>query len=460
MKLLKIILGIVFFLTLLFFVFLTPVDITPYFETDYYRTSRMQLDSLLLQKRVRSGPLHAGFSKISFTPRFISSGNPQKADEFNRLPLAGYGNRKGKLTDKIHDSLFVKCVALKVDDATVFLVALDLLIVPQEIRFAVAQRLGEIAGIIREQLYFSATHSHSSLGGWGKGFVAESFAGPFDARVRQWITAQTVAAILSAKKDLAPACWVYGTFRAPDFIRNRLIGEKGRVNDRFDFLYFEKEKNHSAVIGFYGAHATVLSDDNMQCSADYPGYWQRAIEGKIPGSTALFFAGSVGSHRPAGQGKAFARAKNIGLALADSVIRRLDDFSAKTELNFKALTLSLTLPPSQIRLLEDWRLRPVWGQKLMSIPPTVSLQTLQLNDFILATTPCDFSGELALQIHDALQQKGVHSTISSFNGDYVGYIIPGKYYHLPEYEPRLMGWFGPYMGDYTTELLLRLMGGY
>jgi hypothetical protein len=38
----------------------------------------------------------------------------------------------------------------------------------------------------------------------------------------------------------------------------------------------------------------------------------------------------------------------------------------------------------------------------------------------------------------------------------VGYIIPGKYFYLDKYEPKTMGWFGPYMGDYTMDLIRQL----
>ncbi|KAA3661024.1 MAG: hypothetical protein DWQ10_05415 [Calditrichaeota bacterium] len=460
MKAIKILFSIVLVLLLISFLFLEPVETTPYFETDYYQSTRAALDSLQQLELISEGELQAGFSAVNLTPKFVSGPAPQRVNEFTEIPLAGYGNRDGAKTSQIHDSLFVKCVALQVENRTNYLVALDLLIVPQEIRIEVARRLKEKFGIERHQLYLSATHTHSSLGGWGEGFVAESFAGPFDARVRELISTQVVTAVASAREDLSPARWGFDSFRAPDFVRNRLVGEKGRVNDRFDFLYFDKEDGKKAVVGFYSAHATVLSGKNMQCSGDYPGYWQRAIEANVPGSTALFFAGSVGSHRPAGEGKDFSRAENIGVALADSVRNHLNAFLTKRTVALQAQTLPLHLPESQIRLLENWCLRPYWGQKLMSIPSSVSLQTLHMDEFILATTPCDFSGELALQIHDALQQDGKHTTISSFNGDYVGYIIPGKYYHFPEYEPRIMGWFGPYMGDYATEMLLRMMGGY
>lgn len=72
------------------------------------------------------------------------------------------------------------------------------------------------------------------------------------------------------------------------------------------------------------------------------------------------------------------------------------------------------------------------------------------------TTPSDFSGEFALQIKDALANKGYHANITSFNGSYVGYIIPGKYFYFDSYEPKTMGWFGPNMGEYTFEMLRHL----
>ena len=43
--------------------------------------------------------------------------------------------------------------------------------------------------------------------------------------------------------------------------------------------------------------------------------------------------------------------------------------------------------------------------------------------------------------------------ITSFNGDYVGYVIPSRYYHLNGYEPRVMSFFGPNVPDYFDEFI-------
>lgn len=67
--------------------------------------------------------------------------------------------------------------------------------------------------------------------------------------------------------------------------------------------------------------------------------------------------------------------------------------------------------------------------------------------------PCDFSGELALGIKDCLRARGADAVITSFNGDYVGYVIPARYYHMSGYEPRLMSFFGPNVPDYFDEMI-------
>ena len=89
----------------------------------------------------------------------------------------------------------------------------------------------------------------------------------------------------------------------------------------------------------------------------------------------------------------------------------------------------------------------------MPLPKNVYLQALRINNLIWFFTSGDFSGESALQIKNLLAAKGYEAIVSGYNGSYVGYIIPGKYFYLDHYETKLMGWFGPTMGDYTMDLI-------
>ena len=89
----------------------------------------------------------------------------------------------------------------------------------------------------------------------------------------------------------------------------------------------------------------------------------------------------------------------------------------------------------------------------MPLPQNAYLQAVRIGKMVWISAPCDFSGEYALQIKQALAAKGFNANVTSFNGSYVGYIVPGRYFYLDEYEPKLMGWFGPTMGDYTMDLI-------
>jgi hypothetical protein len=89
----------------------------------------------------------------------------------------------------------------------------------------------------------------------------------------------------------------------------------------------------------------------------------------------------------------------------------------------------------------------------MPAPENVYLQALRLNNLIWFFTPGDFSGESSNLLRRLMKGDGYRSVVSGYNGSYVGYIIPGKYFYLDHYEPRMMGWFGPTMGDYIFELM-------
>ena len=88
---------------------------------------------------------------------------------------------------------------------------------------------------------------------------------------------------------------------------------------------------------------------------------------------------------------------------------------------------------------------PWLTQKIISIEDAY-FQTIALDDFLIIGSPGEFSGELALKIKEYSTQQSVASTITSFNGCYLGYITPIEYYNLNEYETRLMSFFGRIFG--------------
>jgi hypothetical protein len=454
--LLRVGLGLILLSGSLAVVTLNRVDYRPYFRQPYYAETIERLQAHLTTNRLARGELFAGFGRARLTPTVGAPRDNPSRGEFRVMPLAGYGERRGKSATGVHDELFVKALALRVGDLTGVMVGSDALIVPREVTALAAQRLERELQLGRAQIYLSATHTHCSLGGWGEGPVAEAFAGKFQPGAREWFADRIVTAVRAALADLQPAALGHGRFDAPEFVRNRVVGRLGGVDPEFSFLVVRRRDGPVAVLGSFAAHATILGGGVMEFSGDYPGAWQRAVE-SATGGLAVFLAGGVGSHSPAPGERGFAGVEQMGRSLAQKVVERLPAVPLTNFVTFGTLGLEVSLPPLNWRVTDGLRMRPWVARRLLGREGPTFLQVFRVQDVLWASTPCDFSGELALGLKDALRARGFDAAVTSFNGDYIGYVIPSRYYHLSGYEPRLMSFFGPYVPDYLDDLLRRMM---
>lgn len=431
---------------------LDGVDHRPYFRETYYTETIGRLRTQTNENLVARGELSAGFGRARLTPTVNVAADDPVQGHFRSLPLAGYGGRKGRPATGTRDELHVKAVALRVGDRVGVMIGADALIIPAEVTELAMERLQAELKLTRQQIYLSATHTHCSLGGWGEGFVAEAFAGGFQPGTRVWFADRLVSAVRDAIADLQPASLGHGSFDAAEFVRNRLVGELGRVDPEFSFLVVKQQCGKLGILGSYSAHATVLSSSVMEFSGDYPGDWQRAVEAAT-GGMAVFLAGGVGSHSPVPGDKGFAGAAHMGRALAQPVTDQLPELPLTNAVTFGLVGIDVSLPPLNVRVSDSVRLRPWLAAKLVPADRTTFLQAFRLNDTVWISTPCDYSGELALGFKDSMRARGYRGVITSFNGDYIGYVICARYYHLDGYEPRVMSFFGPNVPDYFDEMI-------
>lgn len=437
---------------------LAGVDPRPAAELPGFRAAVAQLETDRPRLALEQAPssLRAGFARIKLTPRTGVAVDDPEHGEFRALPLAGYGQRQGAPAAGVHDDVWVKALAFASGGRTGVVVAADLLIVPREVSDAAVEELRTHDGLGRAEIYFGSTHTHSSLGGWGEGFVGEAFAGGFQPGVRNWIVRQLVAAVRAAVADLRPAEIGAAAFAAPEFVRNRLVGDAGQVDPEFSLLVVRRDDGARAVLGSYSAHATVLPGRWMEFSGDYPGVWQRAVE-RETGALALFIAGGVGSHAPKPPAGGMEGAEQMGERLAVATRDALATVVLTNRAAFVLTTVPLELPELQPRLTDGVRLRPWVARRILPVHPTTWLQALRVGDAVWLSTPCDYSGELALELKAAARERGLRAVVTSFNGDYVGYVVPAKYYHLDTYETRTMAFYGPQLPEEFSAVLARLV---
>lgn len=433
---------------------LDGVDYRPLVRASYYTETMARLHASGTNATVR-GDLAAGFGRALLTPTVNAWQEDAAQGKFRALALAGYGNRKGRPATGMHDDLYVKAVALRVGNRLGVMVGADALIIPRQVAEAAVLQLEKEPGLRREQVYLSATHTHCGPGGWGEGVVSEAFAGKFEPGLRTWFAGRIVTAVREAVADLRPAEFGSGRFEAPEFVRNRLVRGLGKVDPEFSFAVLKQTSGRTAVLGSFSAHATVYSGAMMEFSADYPGSWQRAVE-QATGGMAVFLAGGVGSHSPVPGEKGSKGVERMGEALAMRLLEKLPRVALTNAITFGQLGVDITLPELNVRVSDGIRLRPWVASRLLPVVEKSFMQAFRLEDSVWISTPCDFSGEMALGIKDMLRVRGFHGVVTSFNGDYIGYVVPARYYHLNGYEPRTMSFYGPNVPDYFDEIVRTL----
>ena len=447
----KLLAGLIVLLIVVLYFSISKIDTTPYFETDYYKNTIENLDKEINKKKTSKGPVLAGFASVNITPIVGISKEDADKGNLSTIKLAGFGD--GKIAIGVHDSIFAKAIALEVENKMIVLISADLLMMPESVVDKIVENFNNNnVDISRDQLFFGATHTHSSIGNCVLGYIGKAFGGEFRPEVVEWLSEKFTRVILTAVADKMPAKFGSDYIHVPNLVKNRIIGETGRLNDKLTIVSLKQDSARTAAVGIYSAHATSIGDWNDQFSGDYPGYFQKSLENKGV-DMAMFFAGTVGSHTNKGVGEKFDKVKYIGSSLADSAQVVIDRLEYSKVSSFSFITSEIEIPKLQIiHISKNLRLSPFIGKKLMPELGSILLQGFQLDDLIWTAVPYELSGEYAIDLKNALELKGYNSVFTSFNGQYLGYIVPSKYYYFDTYEARLMGWYGPSMGDYLMEL--------
>ncbi len=414
------------------------IDRTPYKQTSYYQMfdrqmERVNIDSVYL----KTDTIQAGWAKANITPSF-------------KVSMGGYGNRWGKKFTSVHDSIWVRAFVFDNGYQRAALVTMDLLIVPPELIEALQEQLPTI-GFSINQTYFSATHTHYSIGGWAKKLVGRLIAGKYKNRIIEDLTAKTLAAIKQADAGKETATFGFGQYYAGELVYHR-ISKQGSTDPWLRVFLIRQQSGKTAVITSFSAHATILPSRQYALSRDYPGALVDTLEKHPTIDFAAFCAGGVGSHSPGGEGENYVKIGNIATSLSQKILLNLPAIVTRHQQELASVQIPLPLRRPQWRISQNWRLRPWIFYGLYGDYPS-SLTGLKIGQLTWIGTPCDFSGEMTPSIE---KQFDGPLMITSFNGGYIGYITADQYYDTDHYETRAMNWFGPDNGAYFIEAISRL----
>ncbi|WP_421892166.1 neutral/alkaline non-lysosomal ceramidase N-terminal domain-containing protein [Marinoscillum sp.] len=423
---------------------LTVVDRNHYQNRAFYQEMNLRLDSLAraFELQPNADSLQIGWSRVNITPA-------------QKVPLAGYGARDPKEMTGIHDSSYVRTVIFRKGEEKIAVVTADLLIIHPELSKAVLSGLP--AGWSPEQIYFTASHTHSGQGGWAPGLVGGLFAGDFDAARIGFLALKMIESIQKAGDSLRPGEISVGELSVDDLVKNRLAKEKG-IEDPWMKVIQLRKGAEKGVLVFYSAHATCFGQDFSLLSGDFPARFNLLMETDSAITFSAYGASAVGSMGPEVVGTDQGQnAEKIAQELRQQVtLFSLLGAGYREVPALSSFRLSVPLPDPAFKISKHLALRPyLFKWAFGDYPHYVSVMIV--GETIFVGMPCDFSGELAVPLYEKARTLGYQLIITSFNGDYAGYVIRDEWYDLPKYEARTMSWYGPYAGQYFTEIINRII---
>jgi hypothetical protein len=239
--------------------------------------------------------------------------------------LHGFGGRRDE-SEGITQRIWAKALAIGSDDAKpVILFTVDNLGTRMSVVDEVAARLKQKAGIERDRIALTFTHSHTTPKTTGSADTIFSSPIPpeHQRRIDRYTSELTDAlerVALDALSNRQPATleWAVGQV---GFAKNRRT-DGGPVDHDLPILVVRSaDGNIRAIYVTYACHCVTLSDNKI--SGDWAGYAQEAIERNHPGAIALVSIGCGSDANPDSgvTGSNIAAAAEQGAQIANEVER-------------------------------------------------------------------------------------------------------------------------------------------
>ena len=433
LRMLRVFAWVVAGLLLLGVATLTTVNRSPLEEEDFYKSTFAQLDSSTWSSSSSAHWL-GGWATVNVTPA-------QPAD------LVGYSPR-GPYTF-VQDSSHVKALTLSNGKSSIAWLNYELLIVHPQLADQVRAGVQK-AGISVDQLIFTATHTHSGMGGYMPGLVGSLAFGGYDEEVVEQLVTGSVRALQTALASQDTVTLSYKKTSVPDLVSNRFV--KGGAIDPFvRQVLFQRKDGQKATFLTYSAHATALSSKFMGLSGDYPAFLTQHLEEEEV-DFALFAAGSVGSHRPMAEGNTPELVGAYAQAISEKISADTSKIALQGESLLRSSKVAIQLGEPQLRVTTNLRIRPWLFRSLLGEVPAY-LDITQVGNILFISSSGELSG-VFYEAWDALaKEKGLELVVTVFNGSYIGYITPDELYDAQFHEVREMNWFGPGNGQYFDRLI-------
>ncbi|MBM4371520.1 MAG: hypothetical protein FJ098_07695 [Deltaproteobacteria bacterium] len=375
-------------------------------------------------------PVVAGAARTLITPEFEpytdsnGDGHWEPGEPFEdldgdgtltSLELGGFGWRH---PTGVHDDLWCRAAALRVQGEWLLLIAVDSLGLGiqrvEGIQERIVTRLGAPSDLPRERIVVAATHSHAvpdSIGIFGEEGV--------DPDYLAWVQDRAAEAAIQALLAAEEAELVITSADAPELVRDI---DPPDITDPYVGIVQARRPGGQAIVTLISVanHPECTWTDNTLISADFPFYLLDAVEA-AQGGIGLYVSADLGlmqSPEKLGE-EGFERTELVGTAYAEHVLAALaeaepsDPGDLAPAFGYVAVQAALENPELYIGLAEGI----VDGYK-GSI-------------YLTGEPPCDFFGCLDLPL--AAWRLGDELTLVTLPGEFTPELIIGGITSPPGY---------------------------
>jgi len=316
----------------------------------------------------------------------------------------------------------------------------DILMLTPALAHAVATEVDAMAHIPRDRVLFTASHTHSSVGGYGRTLAESYVLGANEESIDQ-ISMRWAPTAWSAAENVRPAVIRAGQAHAAQLIHNRT--EPGAPADpTVDVLQLDVDGEEPALLVLFGAHPT--SQSHMETmSPDYPGPMRRIVSEHV-GAFVSFAAGAVGSmgvKTVIGE----RTPETVGALLATPVMNAMRPRSRREEVKSMDARVAcgrahLPLPVPRVPVVGTLALTERASARLLEPPHAMTVSALVAGPVLLVSLPGELSGELSGALRTLARGKGYALALASFSGEYAGYLLPAERFGKgPERSTQLSG---------------------
>jgi neutral ceramidase len=302
--------------------------------------------------------MRAGFAKALITP---ASGVRMSGYRLRRAAAAG-----------VHDDLQVRCALLDDGRFPFALISLDLIGLEHGHAAAIKGGIADVCGLKPEQVLLACTHTHSgpdTLNLHGSGEQLELYCRELYRRVAD-CAAQAMERLESTTLSFAQCdvpglafnrrlLLTDGSVRLNlERIEESRIAERGPVDAGASIILFARDGRILGALTNFTLHATVLDQENLLFTRDWPGYLVDALEEALPGQpVVLFFNGAFGNinqiEKPGIWISTFEEAERIGTTIAGKLAGAVKSPAVLPEAAVYSQHAWLQIPTRKSRSLEE-----------------------------------------------------------------------------------------------------------